>query len=262
MRISVLVPAYNEERTIEASLVRLRDLDLSPLGVELEILVVDDGSRDGTAAAIERARAGDARIRLLRHDRNRGKGAALRTARAQATGDACLVQDADLEYDVDDYRALLKPYLAGADAVYGSRFLQRRWPTGMKLPNLVANHLLTRLANRLYGLELTDEATCLKLIRTDLLRKMRLQCRGFEFCPEVTAKLGLLRVRIVEVPVRYEGRSAAQGKKVSWRDAIVATQTLWHHRPGRGRGVLAPLPVPPRALRAIATPLPARRLRR
>jgi dolichol-phosphate mannosyltransferase len=233
MRISVLVPAYDEERTIGTSIARLRAVDLTPLGVTLEIVIVDDGSHDGTAAAIAAASRGDARLRVLRHPRNRGKGAALLTALSVATGEACLVQDADLEYDVDDYRLLVAPLLDGAAAVYGSRFLARRWPPGMQLPNLVANYLLTATANALFGLALTDEATCLKLIRTDLLRRMGLQCSGFEFCPEVTAKLGLMGVPIVEVPVRYQGRSLAEGKKVSWRDGVTAMATLWRHRPRR-----------------------------
>jgi dolichol-phosphate mannosyltransferase len=230
MRVSIFVPVFQEEATVGELLARVVACDLAGIGVEREILVCDDGSTDGTADAIQRAALEAPDIRVFIHAENRGKGAAIRTMLEHATGDAVLVQDADLEYDVDDALDLLKRFREGHDAVYGSRFLESRRPAGMRLPNLVANRILTVMANTLYGHHLTDEATCLKLIRTSLLRDMQLQCRGFEFCPEVTAKLGRMGVEIVEVPVQYHARDAANGKKVRWRDGVVAMAVLLRHR--------------------------------
>jgi hypothetical protein len=136
------------------------------------------------------------------------------------------VQDADLEYAVDDYPSLLKPMLDGHEVVYGSRFLTRRWPAGMHAANWLANRMLTLTANLAYGHKITDEATCFKVFRTDLLRALDLKCERFEFCPEVTAKLGLRGVAIHEVPVKYEARSVDAGKKVRWTDGLEAMATL------------------------------------
>jgi glycosyltransferase involved in cell wall biosynthesis len=227
VKLSIFIPAYQEERTI-AEVVRLvRGVDTESLGFDKEIIVVDDGSSDRTSDEVLRAAEGDPRVKLIRHDKNRGKGAAIRTALDAATGEVCLVQDADLEYSVDDYRAMLAPVVRdGARVVYGSRFLARPWPDGMKLANFVANKILTTTANALYGHRITDEATCFKLFRTDLLRSLNLECTRFEFCPEVTAKVGLARERIVEVPIQYTARSVAAGKKVRWTDGIEAFRTL------------------------------------
>ncbi len=174
--------------------------------------------------------ADDPRIHLCVHPVNRGKGAAIRTALELAEGDYCLIQDADLEYDVGDYPALLRAVNEGAEAVYGSRFLERSWPEGMRLPNFVANRMLAHAANLLYGLHITDEATCFKVIRTDILRDLQLVCEGFEFCPEVTAKLAKRGVEIREVPIRYIARDVADGKKVRWTDGFEAIWVLLRHR--------------------------------
>lgn len=230
MLLSVLIPAFQEERSIAEVLRRVRAVDTESLGFDKEIIVCDDGSADGTAALIEQAAADDARIRLVRHPENRGKGAAIRTALEHARGDYCLIQDADLEYEVSDYPAILEPLRAGADVVYGSRFLTSRHPEGMRLPNLVANRVLTLTTNLLFGLSITDEATCFKAFRTDLLRSLGLVCTGFEFCPEVTAKLGNRRIRIVEVPISYSARDVAAGKKVRWTDGFEAMWVLIKHR--------------------------------
>ena len=230
MRVSILVPVFQEERTVGELLARVAACDVAGVGFEREILVCDDGSTDGTAQVIQRMARELPDIRVFVHSTNQGKGAAIRTLLPHATGDAILVQDADLEYDVEDTPALLRRFREGHDAVYGSRFLTVRRPQGMRLENWVANRLLTLAANWLYGHRLTDEATCLKLVRTDLLRQMRLECRGFEFCPEVTAKLGRMGVRIVEVPVHYRARDTAKGKKVRWRDGVVAMMVLVRHR--------------------------------
>ncbi|HUH03268.1 MAG TPA: glycosyltransferase family 2 protein, partial [Kofleriaceae bacterium] len=190
MLLSIIIPAYQEEATIGEVIRRAAAIDTERLGFAKQIVVCDDGSSDGTVAIVEAAVAADDRVVLVRHEQNQGKGAAIRTALAAATGDYCLIQDADLEYDIDDYPALLQPLLDGARVVYGSRFLENPHPTGMKQANFIANRMLTITANLLYGLQITDEATCFKVIRTKLLRSLDLECEGFEFCPEVTAKLG------------------------------------------------------------------------
>jgi glycosyltransferase involved in cell wall biosynthesis len=230
MRLSILIPAYHEERTIAEVLRRVAEVDTESLGFEKEIIVCDDGSTDGTASEIARASAGLPGVRLVRHEQNRGKGAAIRTALEHATGDYVLIQDADLEYEVDDYPALLEAVKGGADAVYGSRFQKQRWPEGMRFANYVANRMLTTTANLLYGHHLTDEATCFKVIRTDLLRGLGLTCERFEFCPEVTAKLGRRKVEIVEVPIAYHGRGVVDGKKISWTDGVQAMWVLLKER--------------------------------
>ncbi len=227
MKVSVVVPTYRQSRTIRNVLRQVLAVDLSPLGVTREIIVCDDGSDDETSSLVSAVSATSPVIKLVRHTRNLGKGRAIRTALAHATGDYVLIQDADLEYDPRDYPALLAPVLtAGAPTVYGSRFLARPYPQGMHPANFAANRLLTWIANRVHGLALTDQATCYKLVRTDLLRSLALACEGFEFCAEVTAKLGTAGVPIVEVPVRYTARSRADGKKVGWRDGVRAAAVL------------------------------------
>lgn len=230
MLLSVLIPAYQEEGSIAEVLRQVCAVDTESLGFDKEIIVCDDGSADRTATLIEEAAAADPRIHLVRHPQNRGKGAAIRSALEQARGEYCLIQDADLEYEVSDYPAILRPLRDGADVVYGSRFLARRYPEGMRLPNFVANKILTTTANLLFGLSITDEATCFKVFRTDILRSLSLTCTGFEFCPEVTAKLGNRKVRIVEVPISYSARDVAAGKKVRWTDGVEAMWVLIKHR--------------------------------
>ena len=241
--LSILIPAYQEEATIAEVIRRVAAIDTESLGFRREIVVCDDGSDDRTCAIIEDlvddlaedlAEDLDAPppIILVRHARNQGKGAAIRTALRSASGDYCLIQDADLEYEVSDYPALLAPLSRGADVVYGSRFLARRRPDGMRLPNFVANRILSTTANLLYGLSITDEATCFKVFRTDLLRSLDLRCTGFEFCPEVTAKLGRRGIDIVEVPIAYHARDIEAGKKVRWTDGFEAMWVLVKNRVG------------------------------
>lgn len=230
MRVSIMIPVYQEEATVGELLARVGAVDLAPLGVEREILVCDDGSTDGTARALRQATEALPHVRLFTHHVNQGKGAAIRTMLPHATGDATLVQDADLEYDAADIVPLLERFREGHDAVYGSRFLSTRWPLGMRPANWIANRLLTHTANLLYGHTLTDEATCLKLVRTTLLRDLQLECDGFDFCPEVTAKLGLRGVPIEEVAVGYRARDVAHGKKVRWHDGVTALSVLLRHR--------------------------------
>ena len=228
--ISILIPAYQEERTIGEVLRQVAAIDTESVGFEKEILVCDDGSTDGTVEVVRERAAEDGRVRLVQHQKNRGKGAAIRTALAEARGEFVLIQDADLEYEVSDYPALLSKVAAGAEVVYGSRFTGNGRPTGMRTANFVANRILTRAANLLYGLSITDEATCFKVFRTDLLRSLDLRCEGFEFCPEVTAKLGKRGIDIAEVPIHYRARNVAEGKKVRWTDGFEAMWVLLSER--------------------------------
>ncbi|MCA9675240.1 MAG: glycosyltransferase family 2 protein [Kofleriaceae bacterium] len=233
MLLSILIPAYQEEATIGEILRRVAAIDTESLGFDKEIIVCDDGSRDRTFELASEFAAGEPRVRVVRHDQNQGKGAAIRTALAAAKGDHVLIQDADLEYEVSDYPALLAEVARGADVVYGSRFLENPRPTGMKTANYLANRILTVTANLLYGLSITDEATCFKVFRTDLLRELELECKGFEFCPEVTAKLGRRKIRIVEVPIAYTARAIEEGKKVRWTDGVEAMWVLVKHKLGK-----------------------------
>lgn len=230
MLLSILIPAYQEEATIGEILKRVAAIDTQAVGFDKEIVVCDDGSKDRTFAIASELAAADPRIRVVRHEQNRGKGAAIRTALAAATGDYVLIQDADLEYEVTDYPALLAEVARGADVVYGSRFLDNPRPTGMKTANFIANRILTVTANLLYGMSITDEATCFKVFRTDLLRDLQLECTGFEFCPEVTAKLGRRKIKIVEVPISYTARAIEEGKKVRWTDGFEAMWVLVRER--------------------------------
>lgn len=227
MLLSIIVPAYCEEANVGQILAQIDAVDLRGLGLEKEIIVCDDGSPDATSAIVEEFEPTDSQIKLVRHPVNRGKGAAIRTALETATGDIAIIQDADLEYDVADYPALLEPIVNGrADVVFGSRFLKRPWPTGMEWPNLLANRILTLSANVLFGVRITDEATCFKVFRTEILRGFDLQCERFEFCPEVVGKLGRAHIAVHEVPIEYEARDVAAGKKIRWTDGVEALATL------------------------------------
>jgi dolichol-phosphate mannosyltransferase len=234
MLLSILIPAYQEEATIAEILRRVAAVDTERLGFDKEIIVTDDGSRDRTGDIVAEAAAADPRIRLVRHGVNQGKGAGIRSALAVARGEFCLIQDADLEYEVTDYPALLEQIKNGAEVVYGSRFMAKARPDGMHTANYIANRILTITANLLYGMSITDEATCFKVFRTSLLRDLDLECTGFEFCPEVTAKLGRRNVAIAEVPIAYTARAIAEGKKVRWTDGVEAMWVLIKHRIRRG----------------------------
>ncbi len=194
----------------------------------LETIVVDDASTDNTAELVQEF---GTCLKLIRHERNRGKGAAIRTALGVATGDVIVIHDADLEYDARDLPALIEPIATGsAKAVFGTRFKYGAKPMGMKLQNLIANKILVIAANLLFRGAISDEATCYKAIRTDVLRAMNLKAERFEFCPEVTAKLLRARQRIAEVPVRYQARTVAEGKKIHWYDGLEAIWTLIKYR--------------------------------
>ncbi len=227
MKVSIIVPVYNESRTFAEVLARIRRAPL-PQGCSREIIVIDDGSTDGTGLIL-RGHA-DAGTVIAHHTgSNRGKGVAIRAGIELASGDIVLLQDGDLEYDPNDYSRLLEPILRGeADIVYGSRFLGH--PAGMAWKNRLANRILTASANLLYRAQITDEATAYKAFRMTLLRGLRLECRRFEFCPEVTAKVRRLGYRIHEVPVGYNARGIAEGKKIRARDGVEALWTLLKFR--------------------------------
>ena len=231
--VSVVVPAYNEEATIRDVLEKVVAVDLSGLSraARLEVIVVDDGSSDRTREIVRALADEHAAIRLVEHEVNRGKGAGIRTGLAAATGEIILVQDADLEYDPNDYPALLAPILDGrAKIVYGSRFRRRWWPTNMAFPNWLANRVLTWTTRLLYFRWITDEATCYKVFHREVFDRVTLTCSRFEFCPEVTAKAARAGYRFFEVPIFYEGRTGAEGKKITARDGFEALWTLVKYR--------------------------------
>jgi glycosyltransferase involved in cell wall biosynthesis len=222
-RVSILVPLYNEEEYIVPILERVFAAPL-PEGLDREVIVVDDGSTDGSAEAVQDVLARwPGRLRLLRHERNRGKGAAVRTALEHASGEFCLIQDADLEYDPRDYVKLLKPLVEGrADAVYGSRFLVAGERRVLYFWHALANKILTTVCNLAADLNLTDVETCYKACRTSLLKSLPLRSDRFGIEPELTIKLAKRQARIYETPVSYHGRTYEEGKKIGMRDAIAA----------------------------------------
>ncbi|MCS7208502.1 MAG: glycosyltransferase family 2 protein [Fimbriimonadales bacterium] len=220
--VSVIVPVYNEEKTLQELLERLRRAPFRK-----EIIVVDDCSTDKTPEILAEQHG----VIAVRHERNRGKGAAIRTGLNYATGEIVIIQDADLEYDPNEIPKVIEPIARGeALAVYGSRFM-RGLPKDMPFPNKVANLLLRWSVRLLFWYRLTDEATCYKAFRTDLIRSFDLKCERFEFCPEVTAKSLKRGVRIHEVELtNYRPRTKREGKKIRWTDGLEAIWTLIRYR--------------------------------
>ena len=220
--VTIIVAAYNERRTVRAVIDRLLSIDLP---VAREILIVDDGSTDGTHEVLAGAVRENLPITVLRAERNAGKGSAIRRGIAHARGTIVAIQDADLELDPQQLSALVAPILRGdSDVVYGSRFLDG--VRGAPWLTLAANTVLTAATNILYGASLTDMETCYKIMRTDVARSLRLTANRFDIEPEITARLLRSGHRIHEVAVRFEPRSRAQGKKIRWRDGLRALQVL------------------------------------
>ena len=217
--LSVVVPCYNEVSTIESLLRKVREVRL-----RTEVIVVDDGSTDGTRDLLPRLEKEGLVDRLVFHEKNTGKGSALRSGFARATGDVVVVQDADLEYDPAEFPLLLEPILSGkADAVYGSRFLGGPHRV-LFFWHSVGNRFLTLLSNMFTGVNLTDMETCYKMVRRELLQSLPLSADRFGVEPELTARLAQTGARIYELPISYHGRSYAEGKKIGWRDGVSA---LW-----------------------------------
>jgi len=220
--VSILVPAYNEEATLAEVLDRVLALPISK-----EVIVIDDCSTDNTPTVAQRYID---QIRYIHQERNQGKGAAIRAGLAVATGEVSIVQDADLEYFPEDIPDLVQLILDGkADVVYGTRFRNGMHPK-MALPNKIVNKLLTWFVGILFWRKISDEATCYKAVRTNVLRDMNLVCMRFEFCPEVTAKAIRMGKQIHELPIRYVPRGKEAGKKIRWTDGVEAFWTLIRHR--------------------------------
>lgn len=224
--LSVVMPVYNERETIQEIIARVREVDIPK-----EIVIVDDGSKDGTRDILRNEVAGQfPEVKIFFHKRNRGKGAAIRTAIAHATGDYILIQDADLEYDPREYHRLLEPLIDGrADVVFGSRFLGGPHRVCF-FWHRVANSLLTTYSNMMTNLNLTDMEVCYKVFKREVIQSVRLRCNHFDFEPEVTAKVAGKGYRIYEVPISYSGRDYTEGKKIGMKDAVEAFWAITKYR--------------------------------
>ncbi|HZP84531.1 MAG TPA: glycosyltransferase family 2 protein [Chthonomonadaceae bacterium] len=225
--LSVLIPVYNERETLLEILERVRDVE-----IKKEIVLVDDGSQDGTRDLMRDLIEGKyPDVKVVYHEKNQGKGAAIRTAIQHATGDYMIIQDADLEYDPREYYALLEPILDGrADVVFGSRFLGGGAHRVHFFWHRMGNGLLTLLSNMLTNLNLTDMEVCYKVFKAEVLKNINLKSNRFDFEPEITAKVAKKRYRIYEVPISYSGRDYDEGKKIGWRDGVQAIWTIFKYR--------------------------------
>ncbi len=225
--LSIIIPVYNEETHIKEVLQKIKSAQL-PDKVEREIIVIDDGSSDKTPQILQEF-INDKTISVHSSVLNCGKGTAIRIGISKARGNILLIQDADLEYDPDDYTKLLEPILSGkAKVVYGSRF--KGQIHGMKPIYRLINIILTFIVNLLFRANITDEATCYKVFSSEVTDKIKLKCKRFEFCPEITAKLLRSGYKIYEVPINYISRSVKEGKKIAWQDGVVAIWTLIKYR--------------------------------
>lgn len=228
-KLSVVMPVYNEIDTINEILQRVRNVEV---GLEKEIVMVDDCSTDGTREILKDiSNKGFQDTKVVFHDKNGGKGMALRTGFQNVTGDITIIQDADLEYDPEDYPKLIKPIIEGkADVVYGSRFFGRKRPEGMAFSNYWGNKILTIMSNLLTGFHITDMETCYKVMKSSILSDMKFESERFGIEPEITAKLAKRKVKLVEVPISYFGRAHDEGKKISWKDGVSAIYQIFRFK--------------------------------
>ena len=225
-KLSIIIPAYNEQNTIKQLINLVKKANIGK--VKKEIIIVDDGSKDKTLEIAKKIK----NIKLIRHNRNIGKGAAIRTGIKHATGDIIIIQDADLEYDPNDYAELIAPIIKGkAKVVYGSRILNKANNRSAGFSFYIGGISLTLLTNMIYpSAHITDEPTCYKVFKADVIKNIKLKCKRFEFCPEVTAKVVRKGIKIHEVPISYSPRSVQEGKKINWKDYIEAVLTLLKYR--------------------------------
>lgn len=225
MKLSVIMPVYNEEKTIEKIVGKVLAVDM-----EKELVIVDDGSKDSTRQILREKFMGRDKINVIFHEKNAGKGAAVRTGITNATGGIIIIQDADLEYDPNDYHKLVEPIIKGQSrVVYGSRIMGANFQHRYTM-NLFAARFLSVMSNLLFGLHLTDEPTCYKVFKADVIKSIKFEGNGFEWEPEVTAKLGKRGIEITEVPINYYSRTIMEGKKIKWTDGIKAIWTLLKYR--------------------------------
>jgi len=223
MLLSVLIPAYNEVHNIQNILNKIGEVNIPK-----EIIVVDDGSTDGTRELLNTLKSDT--IKVVFHEKNQGKGGAIKTAIVHSKGDIIIIQDADLEYDPQDYYKLIPVIESGKEkVVYGSRFLNKQNKHSY-FSFFLGGQVVTWITNILYSQTLTDEPTCYKVFDAKLLKSIKLNCTGFEFCPEVTAKIAKLGYKIPEVPISYHPRSISEGKKINWKDGVEAIWVLFKYR--------------------------------
>ncbi len=226
MKLSVLMPVYNERKTLAEIVSRVLNQRIDGID-SLELVIVDDASTDGSTEIIEQLARTHLQIKPILQKKNQGKGAAIRKAIDAASGDIAIIQDADLEYDPNDFRVVLTPILQGdADVVYGSRFIIKKERRDLYSKHALGNRFLTFLSNRFANLNLTDMETCYKAFRLQLLKTMPLRSNRFGIEPEITAKIAKRKLRVHEVPISYHARTYAEGKKIKWKDGIVAIYVI------------------------------------
>lgn len=226
-KLSIVIPVYNEELYVGTILSKITSMNLASLNLEKEVIVIDDGSTDNSFNICKNYKD----IKIIQHVQNRGKGAAIKTGLKYASGNIILIQDADLEYDPGDYLLLLEPILdERASVVYGSRFLNKPYPEGMSWVTFLANKIGTFLINKLYGSNITDEATGYKLFRSEAIKHIDIDNSGFEFCVEITAKVLKNGFKIYDVPISYKARNCKNGKKFKWYHGISILKAILKYR--------------------------------